>query len=116
MKAGIRIDQFLKFVCLFKSRSAAQQACKKGYVWVEGRPARPSDRVVSGQVLELRLPTRLLRLRVREVPARQVPCRDAPRFYEVLETQTRREIARNLLDELLEEMGGETPLNPGEPS
>ncbi len=112
MKAELRLDQFLKYVCLFKSRSAAQQACKKGYVWLNGNPARPADRVHAGDLVELRLPTRYLKLRVREVPARQVPCRQAPGYYEVLESRSRQEVVRDLLDELLAEMGGETPLEP----
>ena len=107
---SLRVDRFLKQVCLFKSRSAAQQACKRGYVRLNGRPARPSDRVTQGDTVELDLPTRYLALRILRIPLRQVPCREASSYYEVLESHSRQQIVQDLLDDLLEEMGGEMPL------
>ncbi len=111
MKGRLRVDRFLKYVCLFKSRNAAQQACKKGYVRLNGKPVRPADPVAEGDILELDLPTRYLALRILQVPKRQVPCRGASGFYEVIETRTREQIVQDLLDDLLEEMGGEMPLD-----
>ena len=111
VKTGLRVDQCLKYVCLFKSRNAAQQACKKGYIRVNGKPARPADRVAPGDLVEIDLPTRYLALRVLGVPARQVPCRQAGTYYEVTASRTREQAVSDLLDELLQEMGGEMPLD-----
>ena len=45
MKAekGERIDKFLWFVRLYKSRSIATEECRKGRVIISGHPAKPAS-------------------------------------------------------------------------
>ena len=51
---GVRIDLWLWSVRLFKSRSLAAAACKKGRIHVNGQRCRPSRQVRVGDHLELR--------------------------------------------------------------
>lgn len=79
----MRIDLFLKYVCLVKSRSRAQALCQEGAVTINARPARPSSQVNEGDRLELVLPGRRLIIGIEQVPARQLSKHDAPDAYRV---------------------------------
>ena len=68
----MRIDLFLKYTCLVKSRSRAQALCRRGAITINARPARPSAQVQEGDRLELVLPERRLIVEIDQVPARQL--------------------------------------------
>ena len=50
----VRIDKYLWAVRIYKTRSLATEACKKGRITVDERPAKPSRTVVAGDVIEVR--------------------------------------------------------------
>ncbi len=104
-----RIDRFLKFVCLLKSRNLAKAACEKGYIRINGKPAKPASWVRPGDLLELDFPLFYRKLRVLSVPERQLSKKIAPKFYEVLEERTREAVVRDLVDQILQEI--ENPPN-----
>ncbi len=58
MTTGIseRIDKYLWFVRLYKSRSAATEACQKGRVIVAGKPVKPAHMISVGTTLLIRTP------------------------------------------------------------
>ena len=56
LKESVRIDKFLWSVRLFKTRSFAAEACKKGRVTMGGMPVKTSRVVKVGDVLEIRVP------------------------------------------------------------
>jgi ribosome-associated heat shock protein Hsp15 len=47
-EAAVRLDVWLDVVCLFKTRSEAQKACKAGRVDVNGQTAKPNRLVRAG--------------------------------------------------------------------
>lgn len=51
MKNEVRIDKWLWSVRLFKTRSLAAEACKKGKVLIKGVEAKPSRNIKIGDVI-----------------------------------------------------------------
>ena len=54
MAKSVRIDKYLWAVRLYKTRTLATEACRKGKVNVDDMPAKPSRMVSSGEVIEVR--------------------------------------------------------------
>ena len=80
----MRLDQFLTAVGLVKRRTAAKQACVRGEVELDGRPAKGGDRVAAGQRLRLRLGWRQIEAVVLDTPQGSVPKRDRGKFVAVI--------------------------------
>jgi len=53
---GERIDKFLWSVRLYKSRSAATEACRKGRITLAGQPVKPAHLVSEGTMILVRKP------------------------------------------------------------
>lgn len=80
----MRTDKFLKVSRLIKRREIAKQLCDAGYVWVNGKVAKPSTEVETGDEMRLKLGRHTLTVRVlmlREHANKE----DASGMYEVLE-------------------------------
>ena len=56
MAKSVRIDKWLWAVRVFKTRSQATEACKKGRVEIGDLPVKPSREVHSGDVIKVRKP------------------------------------------------------------
>lgn len=56
MPSEVRIDKWLWAVRIFKTRTIATEACKKGRVLVGGQPIKPSRTVKMGEVIQVRKP------------------------------------------------------------
>ena len=54
MAKTVRIDKYLWAVRLYKTRTLATEACKKGKVSVDDMPAKPSRTVSAGDVIEVK--------------------------------------------------------------
>ncbi|MBI4720839.1 MAG: RNA-binding S4 domain-containing protein [Chitinivibrionia bacterium] len=80
----MRIDLFLKYICLAKSRAKAQTLCDRGAVIINARPAKPSSTVGEGDRIELALPEKTVIIEVAGIPDRQLSKRDAPLCYRIL--------------------------------
>ena len=77
----MRLDKYLKVSRLIKRRTVANEACDAGRVLVNGRAARASYDVKSGDELELQFGQRTVKVRVRTV-ADNVGKADASALYE----------------------------------
>ena len=81
----MRLDLFLKLSRLCPRRSVAQQLCDAGFVFLNGRSAKPSHAVKTGDVLAIRRRNREMTLRVLSVPVqRNVARRDANSLIEIV--------------------------------
>ena len=63
----MRLDKYLKVSRLIKRRTVANEACDAGRVSVNGKPARASYDVKVGDIIEITLGARSVRVQVREV-------------------------------------------------
>ena len=80
----MRLDKFLKVSRLIKRRTVANEACDAGKVTVNGRPARASYDVKTGDVIELSFGARALKAEVLDV--REHAAKDgAALLYKIIE-------------------------------
>ena len=54
MTENVRVDKWLWAVRIFKTRSLATEACKKGHVTIDDLPVKPSRMVKMGETLKVR--------------------------------------------------------------
>jgi ribosome-associated heat shock protein Hsp15 len=81
----VRIDRFLFFIRLVKSRTLAQGIVEQGYVRIDGkRVEKSSEEVRAGSVIALPLHERVRVLRVLQLPTRRGPAAEARACYEEL--------------------------------
>ncbi len=83
----MRIDVYLNAVCILKSRTLAKEACERGKITVNGEPAKAARAVAAGDRIRLDLGTRVLEVRVLEVPPGRVSRSSARDHYQVLSDQ-----------------------------
>ena len=81
----MRIDRFLFFIRVVKSRTLAQGVIDTGHVRIDGkRVDKSSEEVRAGSVVALPIHDRVRILRVLELPTRRGPAREARACYEEL--------------------------------
>ena len=68
----MRIDNWLKLVCLFKHRSDATEACKGGHVKINGSRVKPAASVKADDVVEFLLNDRFRKVVVVALPVTNV--------------------------------------------
>lgn len=86
----MRIDRFLFFIRLAKSRTLAQAIVAEGRVRIDGRRAlKPSDEVREGSAVTLPLRGEIRVVRVLALPTRRGPASEARSCYEVIDAPGR---------------------------
>lgn len=81
----MRVDRFLFFIRLLKSRTQAQGLIDEGHVRIDGtRVVKHSEEVRVGSVVAFPLHDRVRILRVLELPTRRGPSSEARACYEEL--------------------------------
>ena len=63
----MRLEKYLKVSRIIKRRTVANEACDAGRVIVNGKPARASYDVKVGDIIEVTLGARTVKIRVLEV-------------------------------------------------
>jgi ribosomal 50S subunit-recycling heat shock protein len=79
----MRLDKYLKVSRLIKRRTVANEACDAGKVIVNGRQARASYDVKEGDIIEITLGARTVKVRVTAVKE-VVRKEDAATMYEAV--------------------------------
>jgi ribosome-associated heat shock protein Hsp15 len=81
----MRIDRFLFFIRLLKSRTQAQAVIETGHVRIDGkRVEKSSEEVRAGSIVALPLRDRVRVVRVLSLPNRRGPAPEARTCYEEL--------------------------------
>jgi len=81
----VRLDRYLFFIRLVKSRTQAQALIDEGYVRIDGhRVTKSSADVGIGQVVALPMRGQVKVLRVKALPSRRGPANEARSCYEEL--------------------------------
>lgn len=81
MPSAARLDSWLWAVRMFKSRSAAQAACRGGHVEVDGDRAKPATTVGIGSTVTARVGERVRILEVTGIILKRVGAPEAQRCY-----------------------------------
>ena len=79
----MRLDKYLKFSRIINRRTVANEACDAGRVTVNGKPARASYDVKTGDIIEISFGTRNFKAEVLSV-AETVKKDDASGMYRII--------------------------------
>ena len=84
----IRLDKYLWAVRVFKTRSIATDACKKGRVMMGGVAVKPSRSVKVGDVIDVRKPPVTFSFRVKALSPGRLGARLVPDYLENITPQS----------------------------
>ena len=85
----MRLDRYLFFIRLVKSRTLAQRLIEEGHVRIGGkRVAKSAEEIRVGSIIALPLWGRVRVLRVTSLPARRGPASEARLAYEEIDEGT----------------------------
>ena len=87
MAEDVRMDKYLWSVRIFKTRSEAAEACKKGKVKIDGMAVKPSREVKVGDVMEVRKNPITHRFRVLALLDKRVGAKLVPEYLSDLTPQ-----------------------------
>lgn len=77
----MRVDKYLKISRLIKRRTVANEACDKGRVSINGKVVKASAEVKEGDILEILMGERTLKVQVLKADDKHVTKEDAPLLY-----------------------------------
>lgn len=82
MASNVRIDKWLWAVRIFKTRSLASEACKKGHVCIAGKPVKSSRSIEIGDTIEVRKAPITRKFRVKDLSEKRMGAKLVPGFME----------------------------------
>lgn len=104
-KEGVRLDQFLDFSCLFKTRSQAKKAIELGRVKVNGQEVPPAHKVKVGDEISIKYEYGEKIVKVLDLIDRHIPKEEARKKYEVIVPYPTKEILEKFkIDKELKEL------------
>ncbi|KAA0258660.1 RNA-binding S4 domain-containing protein [Deferribacter autotrophicus] len=82
----MRLDKFLKVCMLIKRRSVANEAADEGFIYVNGRKAKPSTKIKEGDLITLDMWNYKKEIKVLKVPETKgsIPKKNIDEYIEVL--------------------------------
>ena len=91
-KTEERIDKWLWAMRVFKTRSIATDACKKGRVSIKGVSMKPSKMIKVGDVIEVRKPPITFTFKVLQLTSNRLGAKLVPEYMENLTPQSQYDI------------------------
>lgn len=82
MKEEVRIDKWLWAMRLFKNRTLAVEACKKGRVLIKEIPVKPSKNIQEGDIIQIKRPPITYTFRVLQLIERRLGAKLVPEYME----------------------------------
>ena len=92
MGDDIRIDKWLWAVRLFKTRSLASEACKKGHILINGQECKASRTVNIGDQIEVKEPPVTYKYKVLDLSDKRMGAKLVPGFMEDITPEDQKEI------------------------
>ncbi len=87
-KQEVRIDKWIWAVRIFKTRTIASEACKKGRVMIGDVPVKPSRTVKPGDIVKVRKPPVTYSFRVLAVTENRLGAKLVPEYMENITPQS----------------------------
>ncbi|WP_303851193.1 RNA-binding S4 domain-containing protein [Seleniivibrio woodruffii] len=89
----MRVDKFLKVMMLIKRRSVANEMADEGFVKLNGRIAKPSAQLKTGDILEIDTWNMYKKLEITALPDKgSVPKQDVDKYVQVIEYKAKEDI------------------------
>ena len=87
-----RIDKWLWAMRIFKTRTIATEACKKGRVSIKGVAVKPSHNIRPGDVIDVRKPPITYTFRVKALAPNRLGAKLVPEYLENITPQSQSEL------------------------
>jgi len=91
-KTEVRIDKWLWAVRLFKTRTLAIEACKKGRITMQGVNVKPSRMIKKGDVIKIKRPPITYSFKVLDLTEKRMGAKLVPEFMENVTPQSEYDI------------------------
>lgn len=78
----VRIDKWLWAVRIFKTRSIATEACKKGRVMIDNVSVKPSRNIRIGEIIQVKKPPVTFSFKVLDIADKRMGAKLVPQFME----------------------------------
>ena len=82
MGEDVRVDKWLWAVRIFKTRSQASEACRKGHVTIDELPVKPSRSVHVGEIVHVRKSPVVHRFKILALSEKRMSAKLTPDFVE----------------------------------
>lgn len=88
----VRIDKWLWAVRIFKTRSIASEACKKGRVMIGNVTVKPSRTIRRGDIVQVRKPPVIFSFKVLDLSDKRMGAKLVPQYMENITSSDQYEI------------------------
>ncbi len=78
----VRIDKWVWAIRIYKTRSQATEACRKGLISINGLPVKPSKTVHPGEIIKVRKPPYVRHFKVLALAEKRMGAAMVPKFAE----------------------------------
>lgn len=82
MDEAVRIDKWLWAVRVFKTRTIASEACKKGRVLIDNNSVKPSRMIRIGEIVQVKKPPVTYSFKVLDIAQKRMGAKLVPDFME----------------------------------